>query len=28
VDLDGDGDVDIVTADSIGGAHTIHFGGR
>ena len=27
-DLDEDGDVDIVTANSIGGVQTIHFGGR
>ena len=27
-DFDQDGDVDIVSADSVGGANTIHFGGR
>ncbi len=27
-DLDEDGDIDVVTADSVGGIQTIHFGGR
>jgi len=27
-DFDSDGDVDIVSADSKGGEHTVHFGGR
>jgi hypothetical protein len=27
-DLDSDGDVDLVSADSVGGAQTVHFGGR
>ena len=27
-DFDSDGDVDIISADSVGGAHTVHFGGR